>query len=357
MTVIEADEADEADAITIDRMIFHIVGADLADPDLLEEIVDITPYADFFIERLKSAFRGSAYRFKHASTLRDRVREALDDPAKFVSTSHTVAHRFQELYLIDRRLSPGAVMFFLFRRGEERLAAVMKFDDTRVIAYRTELRAGRKHPILQDLMHTFVQERTAMQKSAVIAIDEDGGRLICTDRNGQHGDLTDRFRDFLDARREMSHADMTKRLFNAIMATGKACADVLPREVRNQLRGRARQALDQMQGYDPERRGELVNAVFGPLDEGSKVHEKFSSELKKAKIRDEPIHFDTAQLPAATRRIKETTEGVLVVYKVEDVQAGTIQFADAAGGRKRIIIETDGYLIDDELDDKTRIRR
>lgn len=348
----------EQDAITIDRMIFHIVGAHLATPDLLEEIGDITPYADFFAERLEAALRGSAYRFRHASTLRDKVKEALENPgAKFVETSHVLARRFQELYEIDRRLSPGALMFFLFHSGREQLAAVLKFDDTRVIAYHTEVRAGRKHPILQDLMHTFVQERTAMQKSAIIRMEDEGGQLICTDRNGQHGDLTDRFRDYLDARRELSHADMTKRLFDAIMATGKACADELPQEVRGQLRSRARQALDRMQGYDPDRRAELVNAVFGGLDENAKVHEKFSSELKKRKIRDEPIRFDTAQLPTTTRRIRETTEGVMVIYKPEDVEAGNVTFGDAPGGRKRIVIETDGYLIDDVLDNKARIGR
>lgn len=347
----------DTDTITIERMIFHIVGAQLTAADLLEEIADVTPYEDFFAERLRSAFRGAAYRFKVASTMRDKVKEALDSADRFVPVSHVLAARFQELYLIDKRLSPGAVMFFLFRRGDDRFAAVLKFDDTRVIAYRTEVRAGRKHAVLQDLMNTFVQERAAMQKSAVIKIEEEGGQLLCTDRSGHHGDLTDRFRDFLDARREMTHADMTKRLFDAIMNTGRACADELPREVRSQLRGRARQALERMGGYNPEQRAELVHAVFGALDADSKVHEKFSSALKAAKIRDEPIRFDTTNLPVGARRIKETTEGVMVVYKLEDVESGVVRFADAPGGRKQIVIETDGFLLDDDLDDKTRIRR
>ncbi|MBK3735705.1 hypothetical protein GAY29_21905 [Azospirillum brasilense] len=355
MTVLELEAST---TISIDRMIFHVVGPHLEQPVLLTEVDDIEPYADFFVDRLESSLRGSLYHFSTASTLRDQIDRALTDPSQFVGVSEILARRFQEYYDVDKRLVAGVLMLFLLRRGDERLAAVVKFDHTRVISYETEdLPDGRKRAVLANLMTTFVQERTAMQKSAVITITAEGGTLVCTDRAGQHGDLTDRFREFLDARRDLTHAQMTKRLYEALLATGKECAAELPAEVVGQMAARIRAALRSDGGYDPDNPAAMLASAFGPLDNGARVHATFARNLKSAKILSEPIRFDPAELPRSNRRIKETDEGVQVIYTPEAEQDGYIRFEPAQGGRLRVIIETSGFVKDDILDEKARQRR
>lgn len=341
---------DAVATLTIERMIFHIVGPQFAEPDLLAEIDDLSPYADFFVERLTATLKGSVYLFNHVSSVRDLVASTLTDPEKFVPASEDMARRFQDYYKQDKRLAPGVLMFFLFRLGTARMAAIVKFDDKRVIAYRTVLKDGKKHPELQNILHTFIQERSALQKSAVIKIEDVGGRLVCIDRNGEHGDLTDRFRQFLDARREMTHSDMTKRIYDAVLETGRQCAGELSKEVKAQLRFRAREVLEKLGGYDPEKRAELVNAIFGAVSD--KVHQAFGRALGSKKVLDEPVRFDVSKLPKGTRRIKETIEGVQVIYTPEDEANGTVTFPPAPGGKKRILIETTEFIKDDMLDDK-----
>lgn len=351
-------ELDQTETISIERMIFHVVGPKQTEPELLTEVDDISPYADFFIERLHNSLHGSLYHFSTASSLRDHINRALDDPNAFVEVSEILARRFQEYYDVDKRLVAGVLMLFLLRRGDDRLAAVVKFDNTRVISYETQdIPGGRKKAVLTNLLNTFVQERAAMQKSAVITILPQGGSLVCTDRAGQHGDLTDRFREFLDARRDLTHAQMTKRLYESLLTTGRECAAELPAEVIGQMGARIRAALRTDAGYNPEDPSALLVSAFGPLDNDSRVHATFARHMKAAKILSEPIRFDDAELPRSSRHIKETDEGVQVIYPPEAEQNGYIRFEPGQGGRKRVIIETSGFVKDDILDEKTRPSR
>jgi hypothetical protein len=57
---------EEINALTIKRMIFHVVGGELEIPVLLSEISP-PEHVDFFLERIKSALSGNMFRFTELS--------------------------------------------------------------------------------------------------------------------------------------------------------------------------------------------------------------------------------------------------------------------------------------------------
>lgn len=63
---------EEINALTIKRMIFHVVGGELEIPVLLSEISP-PEHVDFFLERIKSALSGNMFRFTELSNT-ERIR-------------------------------------------------------------------------------------------------------------------------------------------------------------------------------------------------------------------------------------------------------------------------------------------
>lgn len=174
-----------ASTIVIERMIFHLVGPDLPKADLLEEFDDLKSFREFFEERLEAALKGVKYEFISLSGTRSALKETLD-PKKsgaFVKNSEALAERFQDIAKMDSRISAGALLFFIFRFEDVRRAAILKFDDQKVIRYSTKPGAkGRKLAKLTNILHTFVEDKSAMQKSAVLWTDEEEDVLLFTDR-------------------------------------------------------------------------------------------------------------------------------------------------------------------------------
>jgi hypothetical protein len=326
-----------ATTIAIERMIFHLVGPDLPKADLLEEFDDLSSFREFFEERLDTALKGVKYEFLSLSGTREALKETLDPkkPNAFVKNSEAMAERFQEIAKMDNRITAGALLFFIFRADGGRRAAVLKFDDQRVIRYSTKPGSkGRKLATLTNVLHTFVKDKSAMQKAAVLWTDGDDDVLLCTDRAGKSGDITDRFREYLGVKRSHTHSELTKLISEVLVATGRKCKGELPDEVRTQLLKRTHDALRKLEAFDPDDPAPLLNAVFGPIAADSEIPKEFARGLKKRKIQDEPISFDPDVLPTATKKIRETIEGVQVIYTDENVKKGVVTFNELAGGKK-----------------------
>jgi hypothetical protein len=341
------------DTIVIERMIFHLVGPELEEADLLAEFDDFGPYKKFFAGRLQAALKGVKYEFLPISGLRDALTPVLKGKKAFVAQSELLAKQFQAIAKLDNRITAGALIFFIFKVNDIRHAALLKFDDHRVIRYRTKAgAAGRKKAVLQSIVHTFVEDKSAMQKSAILWSENEEDVLLCTDRAGKSGDITDRFREYLGAKRSHSHSELTQIVHDALIAVGRKCKDELPKEIRNQLVSRTRDALKKLKTFDPADPAPLLNAVYGPIDADSNIPDEFKRALKKRKIQDEPVSFDKDLFPVSAKKVRETDEGVRIIYTEENEQKGVVKFEDLPGGKKRVTILTTGYQIDDILADK-----
>lgn len=88
---------EEINALTIKRMIFHVVGGELEIPVLLSEISP-PEHVDFFLERIKSALSGNMFRFTELSNTERILRlirnNADTDASCFTEQSTFLAKRF-----------------------------------------------------------------------------------------------------------------------------------------------------------------------------------------------------------------------------------------------------------------------
>lgn len=339
-------------ASSVERIIFHIIGPDLKAPKILTEVEDPSTHSEFFIARLTETSKGTRYNFNPASGVKAQIQQALHSPHAFVDCSQILAERFQALYESDKRLIPGVLMLLQIKNAHETYAAIIKYDDIKVISYKThETKDGKTKPILDHILNTFVQDKKALQKSALIKIDGEFGHLICIDRSGKNGDITEKFKSFLDIKRKFTHETLTDRLLIALTETVKANTDIIPKSVTSSLKSAAKEAISSIQVFNPEHPAALLTALLGELHSHPNITSQFAKELKKQKIGSEIIKIPKNHYPKIRRKIKETYEGVKVVYTQEHIEKGDIIFEEL-DGKKVFTVSTLQYVVDDEFNGK-----
>ncbi|EPM51232.1 nucleoid-associated protein [Pseudomonas syringae] len=337
---------------TVERVIFHIIGPDLKAPTILTEVEDPSVHSEFFISRLIETSQGTSYNFNPASGVHTQIQQALDSPHAFVDCSQILAERFQKLYESDKRLIPGVLMLLQIKSDDERYAAIIKYDDIKVISYKThQTEDGKTKPILNLILNTFVQDKKALQKSALIKISGATGKLICIDRSEKNGDITEKFKAFLDVSREFTHETLTDRLLTAILNTAKSNKDIVSPAIISSLKTTAKEAISSIKVFNPEHPENLLAAMFGELHSDEKILSSFTKELKKQKIGTSIIKIPENHYPKPTKKIKETYEGVKVIYTQEHIDSGDIKFDDSEN-TKKIIVSTLQYIVDDEFNGK-----
>lgn len=354
MSVVEElnEEITINSSSVIERIIFHIIGPDLSAPKILTEVEDPSAHSDFFIARLIETSKGTGYSFNLASGVKLQIQQAIENVHAFVDCSQILAERFQTLYESDKRLIPGVLMLLQIKSAEERYAAIIKYDDIKVISYKTfQTEDGKTKPILDLILNTFVQDKKALQKSALIKINGDYGNLICIDRSGKNGDITDKFKAFLDVSRKFSHEVLTDRLLAALIATAQSNKDIVPKTISSSIKTIAKEAVTSINVFNPENPEALLTAMFGDLQSNEKITSSFAKELKKQKISNEIITPPENHYPKAAKKIKETHEGIKVIYNQEHVEKGYIEF-DKVDGTEKIIVSTLEYIVDDEFNGK-----
>jgi len=336
----------------VERIIFHIIGPDLKTPQILTEVDDPSAHSDFFVARLIETSKGTKYNFNPASGVMDQIKNALNSNSAFVDRSQILAERFQALYESDKRLIPGVLMLLQITNGIEKYAAIIKYDDIKVISYKTLKTAdGKTKPILDHILNTFVQDKKALQKSALIKINGELGSLICIDRSGKNGDVTEKFKSFLDVSRKFTHEMLTERLLTALIDTVKNNKDIIPNSITSTIKSSAKEAISSIQTFNPSNPTTLLAALLGDLHSDERVVSAFAKELKKQKISSEIVKIPKNFFPKVQRKIKETYEGVRVIYTEDHVKNKAIDFKDI-DGQKKILISTLQYVIDDDFNGK-----
>ena len=58
---------EEREILTIERMIFHVVGPHMPEPQTLDQIAP-PEHTDFFVERIRTALRGNLFAFRNRSS-------------------------------------------------------------------------------------------------------------------------------------------------------------------------------------------------------------------------------------------------------------------------------------------------
>lgn len=338
--------------LSIERMIFHLVGLDGDHgPTVLEEI---TPpeHEEFFLERIRSSFRGNRYRFNDNSVTEGWLEAISKDPGVFAERSVDIAREFDRMH----GASASEGVFFLFSlvsdKGD-RLFALIKYDIDDVVNYSLKKKKGVVRPELRRLRENFVRKAEAMQKVALVELGEGHGTVTVRDRSQRSG-ISKYFRDFLNVSRIHSERDLSTRMNDALKAVLRKHREELSPAVRRSGVSHIAEALRQEPEFDSDDPGAFLEKIFGPRPEGSKMLRTFETELSRAGLSEESFKLGKDHIPKPKNRRLETREGVRIIYDIEAAGHTVRERKLPDGQGEEIIITTAAYTVDDAEPEEDR---
>lgn len=327
------DEHHLAD-LRIEQMVFHLVGPKPENFVRLEAL-NPGPFANFFLERIRSVNGGVPYEFTDASATRERLFRISNDPNRFQEESEKLAEDFQSQH--GGATAAGAFLVFRLLAAGEEVFALLKYDDETVLTYDVQDAAdGRKRVNLEALERTFVQNREALQKSALIRLTAAGGELTVLDRRNQQK-VARYFEAFLAAKRLHDDAELTLKLVMAARDVIRANKDLVPDEVYKEATRRCYNAAAAGGQIGAEDQKRFLEAVVGQsLPDDHPLVEKFNSALRRERIDGAPVSLDPQNVPQPS----------LIRY----VTRNGIQIRVPADAQRAVQVEDDRIVINDRVE-------
>lgn len=200
----------ELESLRIDQSVFHIVGPGEEHFQLLTAF-DAGQHAPFFLDRVGSVNSGNRYEFMADSPVRAQLARIGRDKATFQEESEKLATAFNEAH--GGSTAVGAFLIFSLSCSSGRLFALLKFEDEKVLTYDYDIsrgRSGKPRPTFGEIERTFVQNRNALQKAALIKLRKDGDEICVVDRQNPQRPAA-YFERFLLVRRQRTEEELTKQ--------------------------------------------------------------------------------------------------------------------------------------------------
>jgi 37-kD nucleoid-associated bacterial protein len=217
----------------------------------------------------------------------------------------------------------------------EKSFAVLKHDDETVLAYETQAAAGgRRRVNLAALEKTFVQNKSALQKSALIRLKDDGGELIILDRRNQQK-VARYFENFLDVVRVHEDADLTAKLVEVTRKVIKENRDLVPPQVYREVTKRTFDAATAGGKIDLEDQKSFLDTVMGrKLPDDDPLVAKYSAALRNARIDGIPVTLNSGKIVGPTILRFRTVHGIDIRAPIDlkgliDTRGGRIVISDA----------------------------
>lgn len=287
--------------VTIKRMVFHLVGPEAKNFVLLQE-TSPGKFADFFLDRILSVNGGILYRFSDASSTRTRLARIAADGKTFQAESESLAEDFQQHH--GGSAAAGAFLVFEIDVAGEQCFALLKYDDETVLSYGFEEdEKGRKKVSLEALERTFVQNREALQKSALIRLTDGGGELVVLDRRNQQK-VARYFETFLGAKRVHENAEITSTLVKVTRDLFLENKELVPEQVFREMTKRTYDAAAAGGSLGVDDQKDFLDSVLGQkLPDDHPLVAKYHNALRRARIDGTPVTLDASAVkPPASRR-------------------------------------------------------
>lgn len=341
---------DELTGLGIEQSVFHIVGPSKEDHFKLLAAFDATDHADFFLGRIRSIHGGNRYRFLADSPVRAQLGRIDASAAAFQEESEKLAIAFNEEH--GGGTAIGAFLLFSLSCPTGRLFALLKFEDEKVLSYDfNDSGGGKPAPTFDEIKRTFVQNRNALQKAALIRLSSEGDIVFVTDRQNP-GRPAAYFERFLHVQRLRTESELTKATINVARKVIIKHKDTLPSDVVKTLSQRLYDASESGAQVDGEKVDDFLQSITGPLPDDSPIRKDFQTALRREGMAGESFKLEKGAVQKPRNRRVETKSGVKVVFPSE-LQNSIIQIDEAKG---EILIRDQITLNDVELESSRRTR-
>lgn len=310
---------EELEGLTIEQSVFHIVGPNKQEHFQLLEAFDASPYAEFFLERIRSVVGGNSYVFLADSPVRTQLGRIEASPSAFQVESEKLAIAFNEVH--GGATAVGAFLLFSLMSSAGRVFALLKFEDEKVLGYGFKNGvSGRPVPTFDEIKRNFVQNRNALQKAALIRLKAEGRAdeqdyISVVDRQNPQRPAA-YFEGFLHVKRLHTESDLTQKLVRITKAVVQKHKDLLPPDALKGLSQRLYDASQSGAKVDADRPQDWLSSIVGPLPDDSPVLKDFHAALKRERIQGESFSLKKGAVAAPRNRRVETFLGVKVVFPV-----------------------------------------
>jgi hypothetical protein len=305
---------EELNSLVIEKSVFHIVGPRREHFQLLEAF-DAAPHASFFLGRIRSINTGNRYSFLSDAAVRTQLARVDADLAMFQAESEKLAGAFDEGHRGSSAI--GAFMFLALGCPTGRAFALLKFEDEKVLSYAFSAgSSGRPKPTLGEIKQTFVQNRNALQKAALIRLRSEADDIFVIDHQNPQRPAA-YFEQFLGVRRQRNETELTKKLIDVTKQVVLQYKDDLPPDSVRTLSKRLFDASQSGASVDGERADDLFRSIVGPLPDESAALKTFRNKLLREGMAGESFVLEKSAVSAPRNRRVETASGVRIVFPVD----------------------------------------
>jgi hypothetical protein len=304
----------DLESLRIEQSVFHIVGPGEEYFQLLTAF-DAGRHAPFFLGRVKSVNGGNRYEFLEDAPVRKQLARISRDKTTFQEESEKLATAFNGAH--GGSTAVGAFLIFVLSCVSGRFFALLKFEDEKVLSYDYEVggRSGKPKPTFGEIERTFVQNRNALQKAALIRLGKERDEICVVDRQNPQRPAA-YFEQFLLARRQRTEEELTKTIIDVTRNVAQKHKAVLPPEAMKNLAQRLYDASQSGGSVDGENADNWLKSIFGPLPDDSPVLKDFKAGLKREGMTGESFVLQKNAIQAPKNRRVETASGIKLTIPV-----------------------------------------
>jgi hypothetical protein len=329
-------------------MILHVVGGD----EFTAEPVRQVEHEEFFIARILDTDADAIYSFRETSATKAQLEQIAIGAETFERGTQSLSATFSRWHVNSSR--DGALFIFELSGDNEytKLYSMIKYDYSEAI----EQAAPEDGGLLRRIVHAFVADKKAIQKSSLVRVVSGVAETLVSarDRMKKAPEIVDYFANFLDVERSMSDQELNSKVVALLRETLALCKDDLPTTVPAAF-SLAKNALAQRREINEEA---IIDAVLlaagSPDDERviTRIQNATRRKIRSAKIENLVFPTDQSILGRPPMRRIRTTEGVTVLYP--DDAGMTVTRQPKANGGELISIDTQSVTEDKLVSDNSR---
>jgi hypothetical protein len=176
-------------------------------------------------------------------------------------------------------------------------------------------RGGKPRPTFGEIQRTFVQNRNALQKAALIRLGKGRDDICVVDRQNPQRPAA-YFERFLLAKRQRTEQDLTKVLVQVTRNVAQKHRAALPPDTMRNLAQRLYDATQSGGPVDGEDTAGWLRSILGPLPADIPVLKDFDAQLKRDGLAGESFVLQKDAIAPPKNRRVETANGVKVTFPI-----------------------------------------